>query len=375
MILALLLAIQTAAPPTPVVLETPEGAREPQLAISGKRDRDRTVCATFGTKNGVYVARSTDDGKSFGPPVLVADVESLALGMRRGPRVAIPLDSVVVTAIAGEKGGGRDGDLLCWRSADAGKTWQTGARINSAAGSAREGLHAMAQDPYGRRLCTVWIDLETGSPRILGSFSPDGATWGTPFVVEGDSNSICPCCTPSVSFGVDGDVVVMWRSQSEGTRDLVISASSDSGKLFTRPRKVSQATWKIASCPMDGGAIDWKFGTPCIALQREGKVYYSLGDLDSLLGEGEQPWITSSRPEKSGLRVVYLKKRGGPLVLWKFRNDGPVTLDLDSVANDPVVVSAENTYLETLVLAAWESGDVANPKLVVARIEEDAAKK
>jgi hypothetical protein len=377
MILALLLAIQTAARPTPVVLETPEGAREPQLAITGNGDRDRDVYATFGTKTGIYVSRSADDGRTFDRPVLVANVGSLALGMRRGPRIATPRRTVVVTAIAGEQGGGRDGDLICWRSENQGKTWQKGATINHAAGSAREGLHAIAQDQNGL-LYSVWIDLETGSPRVLGSFSrTDGATWTAPVVIQGESAAICPCCAPAVSFLDDGrTIVVMWRSQVDGARDLVLATSSDHGKTFGPPQRVGAGTWKIDACPMDGGSLDWKYGTQDVAIQRAGKIYLPVGDkVDSPVGEGIQPWIAHALFSEASTYVVWLRSRGGPLELKKLEHDGSRESELDSVANDPVVVSVANESLGTLVLAAWESGDMEKPKLVVARVDEGPAKR
>ena len=45
---------------------------------------------------------------------------------------------VVVTAVGGQVGHGRDEDLLAWRSADGGRTWQGPVTINRVRASARE---------------------------------------------------------------------------------------------------------------------------------------------------------------------------------------------------------------------------------------------
>ena len=68
------------------------------------------------------------------------------LGRHRGPRVAATNDAVTITAIAGKRGGGQDGDLLAWRSMDHGKTWGAPAVLNDVADAAREGLHGLLLD-------------------------------------------------------------------------------------------------------------------------------------------------------------------------------------------------------------------------------------
>src|SRR4051812_17232935 len=116
--------------------------RQPQLAAS-----QRMVALVYGEGNSIYVATSTDEGRSFSKACKVAEVGKLMLGRHRGPRVAISGGTIVVTAVPG---GPAEGDLLAWRSVDAGKTWSNRIRINDVAGAAREGLQTLASDGHGR---------------------------------------------------------------------------------------------------------------------------------------------------------------------------------------------------------------------------------
>jgi len=82
------------------------GARQPQLSVGA----DGHVALAWGTKGALEC--------SYGDPEKLSGAQTLpgklrySVGMRRGPRVAIlDGDHVVVTAIGGEKGGGRDGDV------------------------------------------------------------------------------------------------------------------------------------------------------------------------------------------------------------------------------------------------------------------------
>lgn len=99
--------------------EGSEMPRQPQCAITSSG----IGLVVFGIDNDLMLSRSTSEQGEFSTPVRIASVSNLALGMRRGPRIEVTNDSVVVTAIVGEKGKGQDGDLLAWRSLDSGITW------------------------------------------------------------------------------------------------------------------------------------------------------------------------------------------------------------------------------------------------------------
>src|SRR5947209_1452079 len=93
--------------------------RQPQLAVGHGQ-----VALAYGTQNAVYFASSPDQGRTFSPPVKVADVEALALGRHRGPRVTILNDAILMSAVVGEKvsteehahGLPADGNIIVWRS-------------------------------------------------------------------------------------------------------------------------------------------------------------------------------------------------------------------------------------------------------------------
>ncbi len=184
-------------------------ARQPQVAVSD----DGAIYVTFGSKNTVYCAVSTDRGKSFAPPVEVGSVGALALGMRRGPRIAVHKKTVVITAVGGETGGGQDGDLLAWRSTDGGQHWQGPVNVNDVAASAREGLHAMAASPTGDLYCT-WLDLRNSQSELFGASSTDGgATWSeNKLVYRSPSGTICQCCHPAAIYDAEGTLYLLWRN-------------------------------------------------------------------------------------------------------------------------------------------------------------------
>src|SRR5260221_10231870 len=147
----------------PVTAEFP--GLQPQLAAAGQR-----VGLVFGQGQTIVYAGSHDAGRTFSAPVTLASQGRLALGMRRGPRVALTTGGVVVTAILGD---GRDeGDLFAWRSTDEGRTWSKPARLNHVTAAAREGLHGMAA--AGDHLRVTGLDRRVPRDRVGAVVGRDG---------------------------------------------------------------------------------------------------------------------------------------------------------------------------------------------------------
>src|SRR5215213_8037694 len=85
---------------------TPNHPQQPQLCI----DEDGVIHLAFATKADVFYCRS-EDGKSFSTPVNLPPYRVLALGMRRGPRIAVSGKTVCISVIGGEQGTGSTGNL------------------------------------------------------------------------------------------------------------------------------------------------------------------------------------------------------------------------------------------------------------------------
>jgi hypothetical protein len=357
---ALLLSQQAASKPVQSVsLPAPAGAHEPQIAFRGDH-----VLVVFGTEDAVKAAESRDGGRSFGILHGIARPGRLALGLRRGPRVATTARGFVVTAIAGEKGRGKDENLFAWRSSvhEDGLAWSSAVRINGVDGSAREGLHALAAGP-SHELAVIWIDLRDGKSVLYGSASKDGgSTWSEPAVVyRSPDGSICECCHPSLAFDERGVLHAMWRNQLDGARDLYVAESQDGGRTFGAARKQGTGSWKITACPMDGGGIAGVGADEVVTVwRRESKIFRAGGTGEELeLGSGQQPVIASG---PGGAWIAWSEGLGGRLVLLRPGATEPFELAPSAVAG----VLAGSLDGKGPVFAAWEASDGA---LQFARVD------
>ena len=147
--------------------------KQPQSTI----DVDGKLHVVYGDGDAVFYCRSIDNGKSFTLPSQAFRVPNMSLGMRRGPRIAISNGMIVVTAIGGAQGKGRDGDIQAWNSRDGGTSWHGPFLVNDQVSSAREGLHAMCSADDGTLWC-VWLDLRNKRSEIYASKSSDSGSHG-----------------------------------------------------------------------------------------------------------------------------------------------------------------------------------------------------
>ena len=268
---------------------------QPQLVAAGDQ-----LFLAFGRGDTVYVARSSDGGRSFGAPVTLPISGELSLGMRRGPRVAVTNEAVVVAAVSGEQGGGKDGDVVFSRSTDRGLTWSRPIVINDVPGAAREGLHALAAHPSGL-VVAAWLDLREKGTRIYAAVSRDhGATWrADTLVYTSPSGSVCECCHPSIAIGAGGDISVMFRNSLDGKRDMYVARSTD-GATFGPAARLGIGSWTLNACPMDGGGLVAGPGADVTAIwRREGTVFLSTpASPEQRIGDGRDAVVALSGPHR-----------------------------------------------------------------------------
>ena len=280
----LLLALLAAAPDV-----TGYAGQQPQLAGTGS-----AVYLTVARDNRIVVLRSADGGRTFDDSSTITPGGQLAVGRHRGPRIAVIDHTVMVSAIVGAEGGGKDGDIVVYRSTDEGRSWSDGVRINDVTGSAREGLHAMASNASGV-VALAWLDLRQHGTRVFSAVSRDGgATWSPDVLVyEPPSGSVCECCHPSVLVDHDGRIAVMFRNQVEGHRDMYLAWSRD-GRAFEPAAKLGECTWPLEACPMDGGGIAPSGSDAITAWRREDVVYLAPPHVpEQRIGNGSDPTVST----------------------------------------------------------------------------------
>ncbi|MDB6152553.1 MAG: glycosyl hydrolase, repeat-containing protein [Chthoniobacteraceae bacterium] len=295
--------------PVEIIPQELRGAIQPQVAMSP----DGGVHVVFGKTTSIYYTGSKDGGATFSVPVRIADLPKLALGMRRGPRIAATESLLTVSAISHG-----NGNLYSWHSADHGTTWRAGQTIlNDVPNSAREGLHAMAGNGTGL-LATVWLDMRGTGMEIWSSVSHDGgAEWGpNRCVYKSPAGHVCECCHPNVAIDSQGRIAIMFRNWLDGSRDMYMVSSADGGLTFSSAQKLGAGTWKLDGCPMDGGALTFSAPGKIVSAWRREKTAFATGsnpDIEERLADSAaQPVVVAG-----DFGIAQIWQQDGGLMLRK----------------------------------------------------------
>ena len=326
------------------------GASQPQVAATSGG-----VFATFGSTGAVFCATSADAGKTFSSPIRIGALPKLALGMRRGPRIAASPKAVVISAISHA-----DGNLYAWTSPDHGATWSEARRINSTTNSAREGMHAMTGDGQGT-VHAAWLDLRNGPTELWGASSKDGGiSWGEnrPIYKSPDGH-ICECCHPSLAVDGTGRVWAMWRNWLDGARDMYACVSTNNGNSFGPARKLGSGTWTLKACPMDGGNIAFDPMNRPLTTWRRDKSLFIAGETseEQLALAGSHPVVGTSGGHsyfvwQTGAKLMMRKDASLPIMLAE---NGAFASIATAPGEPPVVV--------------WESNREGVKTIFVQRLE------
>ena len=141
----------------------------------------------------------------------------------------------------------------------------------------------------------------------VSSSMDEGRTWSkSELVYQSPDGSVCECCKPSIESDKEGNIVIMFRNNIDGSRDLHYTKSTDRGASFSTPQKLGSGTWKINGCPMDGGGLT-SFGSKGLmsAWQREGIIYTANSELsEQMIAIGRAPSISGNSHNYS---IVYTK--------------------------------------------------------------------
>lgn len=173
-------------------------------------------------------------------------------GMQRGPRVAIDRKlTIYVTAplcFDAEELGRRypTNDLYLAVSTDGGKTFGAPARINDAPKQAPEALHWLAAAPGGE-VFVAWLDRrqrkDRGQDLGYAVVSDRGKKVGANSVLPGP---VCECCAPGVAIDENANPILVWREGGDRkNRALWIATSADRGVSFPAPKRLNHSDSRV----------------------------------------------------------------------------------------------------------------------------------
>lgn len=263
--------LRAQAPDTVTLAVAGRGNAAPWVASDG-----RFVAVAWGagleSRWDIYVATSSDEGATFGPPVRVnAAAGEARINGEIPPRVALhrpagtPRPEIVVAWNAKDQGTA----IKVARSRDFGRTFGAPASLQAAGAAGDRGWHALALDAGGVAH-VVWLDhrgLADGSAHAHAKAGEhDGvamaqksrlhyATFGDRATPEQAlAAGVCFCCKTALVATSRG-LLAAWRHVYGGNvRDMAFAVLGTPGAA-ANPARLSEDGWAINGCPDDGPAL------------------------------------------------------------------------------------------------------------------------
>ncbi|MGQ0556553.1 MAG: sialidase family protein [Nitrospiraceae bacterium] len=163
-------------------------------------------------------------------------------------------------------------DLRMARSTDGGQTFDTSIIVNDDGQSIYHSFENLVADRKAQ-VFLAWLDnrsKEKSGAGVRFACSRDsGTSIGANLTIDGMA---CPCCRPMLTLAPDGTLWAAWRKTFDGNvRDIVLARSTDQGRTFSGPIRVSQDGWVFPACPHRGPSVAFdRFGRLYIAWYTEG---------------------------------------------------------------------------------------------------------
>jgi len=256
----------------------------PSVVADGK-----TVAVVWGatspdSQTDVLLAVSGDGGATFAAPVRVnADKGGAQLTGEAPPRVVVgrALRSGREFTVLWTAREGTNTSIKLARSVDGGRTFGDAVPLVTGAPGSR-GWPALAVDRSGTAHA-IWLDHRGLAPPPATSASKaaphkmhtmagaardsaiDAQKSGLYYastrapgpvpVGRGIAKGVCYCCKTALAVR-DGRLYAAWRHVYPGNlRDIAFTMSSNGGRTFASPVRVSRDGWEIEGCPDDGPAV------------------------------------------------------------------------------------------------------------------------
>ena len=237
----------------------PDVRCSPVVTVATATDAERGLWRLWVDLDRVWIQHAPDPNLPFDAPRAVnARPEPVSTGTENRPRILV--DGRRVTVVWSRPGEARfTADVRMARSTDGGRTFGPPELVN------RDGLtigHSFADivaDAEGKPLL-LWLDGRDRHAAVAsgGSFTGSSLYFtrlddgGRIMAERAAAPGTCECCRLATARLQDGRPAVMWRHVFDGERDHALGLFDDAGFVFKR---ASFEQWRIDGCPHHGPAL------------------------------------------------------------------------------------------------------------------------
>jgi hypothetical protein len=262
------------------VVHFPEAALVPDVMMDGAG----VLHMVYGLGDDAWYMRSTDNGRTFSPPVKVNTEGKVTLKMgERGPKLALGKGGSIHVVWADQWSPGVKVYPRYSRSLDGGRTFEPPRALASLFGI--DGL-TVAADGEGNvvaffhQVSPPQQEIPEAHRLYLARSTDNGATFGPEerLKIQGMDDLACSMCMMRARITVDGNVCLALRVANDNIRDFFLLRSPKREDTFA-PLRVNEDRWELKKCPMCGPELTLDpAGRMLCAFMSRHRVYWSTLD-------------------------------------------------------------------------------------------------
>lgn len=234
--------------------------QSPYLA---KDDKGNVVMSWVRSRNDSFnvfcYAVSPDLGKTFGAAIEIPTSTNIEPHSENLPKIIFkPTGEIMALwGAANPNPNNKYSGLVYYsQSFDKGKTWTTASALVNDQNSYDQRYYDVALLRNGE-IGIIWLDNRKTTNKE-GSALYFAFTNGRSGFVHGRliSQPCCQCCRTDLYVDTHGQVHILYRGIiQDSIRDMVHIVSTDGGKNFSQPQRISQDNWVLHACPHTGPAM------------------------------------------------------------------------------------------------------------------------
>ncbi len=206
----------------------------------------------------MYYAVSPDGGQTFSAPRCITSATGIQPHAENMPKIIFRPNGEVIAmyGVAGNDPRNKYAGKVCYtRSLDGGATWLPAQPLVTDTAGYDQRYFDMALLPGGE-VAAIWLDnrkfhQQEGSTLYMATSGAGGFEKERPLV-----QTVCQCCRTALYTDGQGALHAAFRDIiNDSIRDMVHIVSTDSGRSFSQPMRISADNWVIRGCPHTGPAM------------------------------------------------------------------------------------------------------------------------
>jgi hypothetical protein len=204
-------------------------------------------------------AVSKDGGKSFEKPTIIPSSHNIEPHSENLPKIIFKPSGEIIALWGAANPNPKNkysGVVFYSQSFDEGKTWSDPKTLVNDTAGYDQRYYDVALLPNGEA-GIIWLDnrkttTKEGSALYFANTQGKNGFQQETLI----SQPCCQCCRTDLFVDTKGGIHVLYRGIiQDSIRDMVHAVSTDGGKTFSAPQRISNDNWVIKGCPHTGPAM------------------------------------------------------------------------------------------------------------------------